>query len=334
MKFNKKITVVSLSTVLGLGLVGSITGAVAWFQYSTRTTSSIIGTSTGESGILQIKSTSGENPQWKRDLITNDVKGTFDGNFLPVTFGGFSSGAALPAKAYSTPVAGEKNMLNWQEAVAGKEYLKYSFNLKAEQLIDGTMTKVAKDVYLTNVTIENNAANNGGTEDTSDDKDILAAVRIHLDVKKGDNHKYFLISNAATSLDTNGKLDLDGDNANDKVGGYEWNYDNTEIVYGKYTVVEQQETLDETKLVSIAQDNSDLIATLGTDGTIKNQSSKSLGQTAADGDNDDLLVTVTIWNEGWALFNNKATWSSAQNGAKFNVGFTFDVGSDAFRAQE
>ena len=117
MKFNKKITVVSLSTVLGLGLVGSITGAVAWYQYSTRTTSSIIGTSTGESGILQIKSTL-ENSEWKRDLQTADVQDTFGGEFLPVTFGGFSSGAALPGQAYSTPVAGQKNMLNWQEASA------------------------------------------------------------------------------------------------------------------------------------------------------------------------------------------------------------------------
>ena len=332
MKFNKKITVVSLSTVLGLGLVGSITGAVAWYQYSTRTTSSIIGTSTGESGVLQIKSTTGTDPQWKRDLITADVEGDFNGEFLPVTFGGFSSGSALPAQAYSTPVAGEKNMLNWQHASAGNEYLQYSFNLKAEQLIDGTMTKVAKDVYLTDITIQN-----GGdiaNQYTAGDHDIADAVRIYIDAYDAvaDEHKYFLISNAETSLDTHGYLDLDGDGDDDVVGGYEWAYDNTKIDYGRYTLDnENHEVLDTTKLVSIAKNDNTLIATKDGEGRIT--AGTSLGQTAT-GEAADLLITVTIWNEGWAKFgsNTTAMWGDSQRGAMFNVGFTFDVGSDAFRA--
>ena len=55
MKFNKKLVVATLSTALGLGIVGSITGTVAWYQYSTRATTSIIGSSGGKTGVLQIK---------------------------------------------------------------------------------------------------------------------------------------------------------------------------------------------------------------------------------------------------------------------------------------
>ena len=53
MKFNKKIIVASLSTVLGLGIVGSITGTVAWYSYNTRVSSSIVGVSQVKSGTLQ-----------------------------------------------------------------------------------------------------------------------------------------------------------------------------------------------------------------------------------------------------------------------------------------
>ena len=103
MKFNKKLVVTSLSTVLGLGIVGSISGTFAWYQYSTRASASIIGVSSAEAGMLQIKASTAST--WAdKDLETSDLIGTrTDRKIYPVTFGGFEKDAALPAKAYKNP---------------------------------------------------------------------------------------------------------------------------------------------------------------------------------------------------------------------------------------
>ena len=326
MKFNKKITVVSLSTVLGLGLVGSITGAVAWYQYSTRTTSSIIGTSTGNGGTLQIKANGGS---WKRDLVTADAIAATNGftAFQPVTFGETAKNAALPATAYKQPVRSEADMTKWAAATGGNantnDYLQYTINLQALQLNGNANERVEKAVYITDFVIKDH--------NTEDALDISDAVRIHFAVTDGQGTRYFLISknSLGEGMATHGNLDLDGDGQLDKADRYEFEAATDLIDYGKNTA--NGATNVQTSYVY-----SDLVATKDNNGNIAaNQDSKIIAYTPAD-NNSETTIVVTIWNEGWQKFdgdtgNNDAMWDpSKRNAAQFDIGFTFDVGDHAF----
>ena len=337
MKFNKKITVVSLSTVLGLGLVGSITGAVAWYQYSTRTTSSIIGTSTGNGGTLQIRKDGAEN--WARDLVTSDVAGSFAGNFQPMTFGGAAKDAALPEDAYKQPKYGQEAMSSWEAAAAGTDYLQYTIELQALQLNGNAYERSAENVYLTDLVIKDH---------TSGNPDISDAVRIHLDVaqKVGENttHTYYLISKDGADLNVYGSLDLNGDKAADTVGGYEWEAGRTrELVYGDWEMIanpdydsENPESpaqiLSGKKQTSYA--SSALLASINAAGEIT--SGDPIAKTPAAA-SDYTKITITIWNEGWQKFDGDTTladamWDPAKrNNAEFDIGFRFDVDIDAFK---
>ena len=51
---NKKIIVSTLALAMGAALAGSISGSVAWYQYSTRATARMAATSAGTSRNLQI----------------------------------------------------------------------------------------------------------------------------------------------------------------------------------------------------------------------------------------------------------------------------------------
>ena len=70
MKLNKKIIFPAFALLAGVSLVGSISGTVAWYQYSTRANASYIGSSAGVSGNLQIRLPNGE---WGPRVETNDV---------------------------------------------------------------------------------------------------------------------------------------------------------------------------------------------------------------------------------------------------------------------
>lgn len=336
MKFNKKITVTALSTVLGLGLVGSISGAVAWYQYSTRATTSIVGTSAGKGGSLQI---SKDGSTWARDLHSTDLMPSegFTG-FKPITFGGFDwtgSANALPENAYMTPVAGEADMTKWQSATKNVDYLQYTVYLQSLKL-NSTSHEYEKNddkIYLTNITLED-------VDDTArSDEGIIDSLRIHILVENeantsGTKTTTFIKQDvlsvndfATTGLNTYGNLDLDGDGAADKKGGYEWEtgYDST-LTYG----------VEGTSLKS--KQASSLVVTPNTDGTIKEEDASKNYLTALKDTSvtttNLLKVTFTIWSEGWSQFDDntiKPMWDPAKReGVNFHVGFTFDVGSNAY----
>ena len=71
-----KVAVTMMTVALGAGIVGSISGTVAWFQYSTRSTVSFTGTSAHCTENLQIRvydSTQGADDNWKADLVADDI---------------------------------------------------------------------------------------------------------------------------------------------------------------------------------------------------------------------------------------------------------------------
>ena len=54
MKINKKVLVPVFATAMGLSVIGGITGAVAWYQYNSKVSTSFVGTSVADTGVLQL----------------------------------------------------------------------------------------------------------------------------------------------------------------------------------------------------------------------------------------------------------------------------------------
>lgn len=317
MKINKKLIVATLSTALGLGIVGSITGTVAWYQYSTKGMVSLIGNHVSESGILQITTTPADASSWKKDLVTADVTGTFDASkFVPVTFGEVAKDAALPAQAYLNPLYGVKEMNQWKQATANTHYLQYDIYLRAQQYDNhGDLVNVEKDIYISDMVLN----------DVSGSKPIAKAVRVHIAVDGGDN---FLIAKDETSVITHGKLDLDNNGTNDPEIGYQW--DDTlaaEVDYGLNEAVGATNELESYTLAQIVNERD-------TEGFITDDADKLICTTTGAGE-DPVKLTITVWVEGWQKLGSptpSAIWDYAKQGeAGFNLGITFDVGRGAYR---
>lgn len=75
MKLNKKIIIPAFTLLVGTALAGSVASTVAWYQYSTRTNVSYIGTSAGTIGNLQlrIRDYNGHGSDWGTNLSIDDV---------------------------------------------------------------------------------------------------------------------------------------------------------------------------------------------------------------------------------------------------------------------
>lgn len=307
MKINKKVVVATLSTALGLGIVGSISGTVAWYQYATKGMVSIVGNNVSEGGVLQIST---DHANWKKDLYTDDVKGSYDMKFYPVTFGESVKDDVLPAQAYQNPIYGIPDMSSWKTATANTHYLQYDIYLRAEKYnASGELEAFDAPVYISDMKIEDAAVN----------KPVAKAVRVHINVDGGSK---FLIAKDVNEIDTHGKLDLDKNGQNDPELGYQWNNPSDEVDYGK-----QATPVNEDKLSSYTI--ADLKATRDAEGNL------SGGTKICDTSSTYVKLTITVWLEGWQKLGEPASaiWDYAQQGgAQFRLGITFDVGKGAFSA--
>lgn len=336
MKINKKIVVPVLSTAAGLALLGGISGSVAWYQYNSRVTASIIGTSVANSGLLQIST---DNTNWKRDVVSAETGSQNNNKLLPVTFGEMEKeidtdgqtvvkDTVLPANAYAFPEAGHGAYNEWFGARKNYEYVQYDIYLKATQAAGTADAQlVSKPVYISDMVLE----------DATENKAVAEALRVHLAVENGKN---FLISKTGIHyVDENdkglplfGKMDLDGDNQLDTKGGYEWSTDrNSEITYGaegKYQVTKGMSEI-------VAPRNADGDIVKGDTETDEEFAAKKICDTLTTGSQK---ITVTVWLEGWHKFENadsqlSAIWESSKRAeASVHVGMTFDVGKNAFKA--
>lgn len=311
MKINKKLIVATLSTALGLGIVGSISGTVAWYQYSTKGMVSIIGNNVSEGGVLQI---SKNGTEWAKDLYTNDVKGSFSGSFIPVTFGESKKDEALPAQAYQNPIYGFPAMTSWKQATANTHYLQYDIYLRAQKYnAAGELELFATPVYISDMVIADAA---GST------KSIAKAARVHIDVDGGSK---FLIAKDVEEVTTHGQLDLDGNDSPDPVVDYQWNNPSNTCDYGKQATPTNEDKLSSYTIAQVK-------TTRDSDGVLDTAHGTKILDTSASA---AVKVTITIWLEGWQEFGSPASaiWDYAdQGGAQFNVGITFDVGRGAFSA--
>lgn len=150
-KMTKKLVVSSLAVAMGAALVGSISGTVAWYQYSTRVTAQLSGTSAGTSRNLQISSNEAvvANSQEARE------HSSWDYNFKPASKEMapssviFNDGVAVAQVAH--PVYQYFN--NWH---AASENDVFAFDLYLQSLKEGN-AREALPVYLTAFEIKDNA---------------------------------------------------------------------------------------------------------------------------------------------------------------------------------
>ena len=355
---NKKIMIPLFATVVGLSVVGGISGAVAWYQYNTRVNASFIGTSVAESGVLQITDDYEDSDSWTRDVYAPNAD-----KMAPVTFGAtdtepdgegkvyMKKNSRLPensgvrgGQAYAYPEAGKGPYEEWQTVKVGKEYVQQTIYLRALEVdssASGPLVQSSEEVYLSNIVLE------GVTENKTD---IGKALRLHLDIL---NHKtdgtdeyiksLLISAEGTTDLKLFGALDLDADGNEDKKGGMAWDADkDNPVVYGRNKAYQEAYSIADIKAVKYTQSESEA-------GTIPSgkevgdfkfadatqQALQKIATTPASG---AIKIVATVWLEGWEELpvgtgsDVSSLWDATKTGnTTVHVGMTFDVGRNAFR---
>lgn len=349
MKMPRKVVISSLTLLSAFTLAGSISGTVAWYQYSTRATVAYTGTSAHCSKLLQISADDGTT--WGSDLGDSDLPGA---SFAPITTGEQPKDAALQLKHrtetmydeqgnptgtqdvssyfYAQPDRGQGLYENWLLA-SDSSYAQFDILLKVKD-VDGqaTETNLANDVYLTDLTII----------DANDDNiDLADAVRVHIATEYIDNgataNKYFLFAKENEETEVGGFLDVDQNGELDQVG-YEW--DRHTCLYGGGTFIPATYDSEGNKLTDDSYEDAPYqYSYKANDPTIIAQENDNvlsggtpIGKTSAN-NGEYLKVTVTIWLEGWSALlrgvngqTDISIWDEESYVAKsFNVGMTFGV---------
>lgn len=312
---NKKLIVGALGLLAGAGLVGSLSGSVAWYQYSTRATMSYMGTSVHCTEALQI-SLDGSN--WVSDLTSQQIitaAGTHTGMKLqPIT-----EGTARAKNLETAPTAFKGNPIyqyfdyaHWN-AADNAAYLQYNVYLRVKDINGAAVDSfLAKDVYLADLTVAAHANDADGYANAGvQAADFAKGLRFH--ITDGSTGNLITTNSADIETTLGGALDLNGDNANDKTVGYEWDT-TSEGKYGDDTLIQVAGTMN-------AFDVDDSIADFDITGKTR------LGQTNTNGDTNALKFTVTIWLEGWAELGTpaKSIWDVSKYIHDFQIGMRFAV---------
>ena len=235
-RFNK-IVIPTLAICLGAALAGSISGTVAWYQYSTRASTAYLGTSAGTSGNLKlrIKDSGGD---WTTQLTKEAISAYLgaDKKVSPVTSGNMEKDAPLsglyknPIRSFEEKEVGYDGWLDADESMYVQIplefcYIAYDGVKEGEGQSAKDEKYVAKDVYLSDLLIQADYQNNN-ENDLLDKKDLSDAIRVHLSssYEEADENDQMeakttnkLISKKGGTILTAGHLDLDGDNEDDKV---------------------------------------------------------------------------------------------------------------------
>ena len=303
MKINKtKITITTLALAMGAALAGSISGSVAWYQYSTRAAAQIAGTSAGTEGRLQIKkSTDAES------AYTNYVSIT-GAEFKPLSVTKANDGTLAffdhPVYQYANLPAAE---LSSGVAVGAQ---KYTFNFRfQENKVDTPSWQdvLTKKVYLSHFAITK----------VGDDVDVTDAVRVAFLDASG--KAKFILGKSAAAVTTDTKQQLDIGGATGVVDTTYWDcqddstkVDGTNVKYVEYTTGAENYATN-------AQ--ADVLADVSNPYAIESANTgKDLSSTAADNE-----LSVLVWLEGFAEIGGSSLWDHTTIGQNFNIEMQFQV---------
>ncbi len=330
---NKKITASVLAMTMGAGLVGSISGTVAWYQYSTRAQLGMLGASIGVDKNLEINVTAANvdeapaknDANWTNEInsatLASRLNRTFDFNPITTDAEYAKNGSFGSINFRGNPIQYKTNPTQWVAATAD-DYVEFKVWVRAIER-DGSDEKianpdyVAKQLGLYDATIKHVA---NGTK-----KDISSAVRVQ--ITAGTN--YAVMAKDSDATDLYGPLDLDNVPGNDKAFHYsDIEEAGADLVYGldgKQGATYNLE--DEARGGDLLCD--DPISETGTNaGKLVVKGGLNLGATTTSA---PASFKVKIWLEGWAKLgtsgSESAMWATKDYvGSKFFVGLTVASG--------
>ena len=358
-----KIIVSALALCIGASLAGSVSGTIAWYQYSTRANVAFIGEAGGFSGNLQMRFASEASDEtawrtritWKEmnnELTNNLPQGVNDLKIVPMTFGAMIRNQELPAQGYVQPIAGVGDMTKWVKA--GKEnYAQFQLQLRYNQR-DGVLAgdpavdgeNVMKEVYISKMEISEHAV--------SGKKDLSDAARVHISSSYIESNTAQsvnkLISNQGGTILTHGPLDLDGDGDPDKAyaSSDEFGFNDPDpsdpqattlqdIVYGEGVQTSYGNTATFNGSHTYTDDTNAQVADPIHPVLVNSENNKLTDLQYNDGNIDQdkfigktnvgsssfMTVTVTIWIEGWQKLGDPA--SAIWDEADY-IGSKFNIG--------
>lgn len=267
---NKKIIVSTLALAMGAALAGSISGSVAWYQYSTRAAAKIQGISAGVTGDLALSIDGGA---YARSAVTAT---TYE--FMPISASG-TAGSALsyyghPVYQFASLPALSLLPTLTSPQVYYKDYqIKFRFyeseTTDAADAVNEEGTLIDdKDVYLSQFSITG---------------DLADAVRVELFNEDGD--KFFLSNVAAgDTYETHGELDLGGADGSDTMA-IDLSDTGSPIDYNNGGN-EEYETQAHTEVLATITDAYHI-------------SGAKMAVT-----DDSTILTVRVWLEGWTQFSS------------------------------
>ena len=295
---NKKIIISTLALAMGAALAGSISGSVAWYQYSTRAAAQLTGTSIGTTGNLQVKLEYGSHVSGYSTYVDNSAAPDL---FKPMSASGTTAGSLT---YYRAPVARQASLPAYGASEA-KPYVDYTLSFVFKE----NDVQVAKNVYLTKFAIENAGAAH----------DVSSAVRVEI---IGTN-KFFLDQReAGGDTTTHGNLDLDPEG----LPGY--NIPDTEF----WKLDDSDYAADHSKAIDYknggsfesytTQAHSAALVTVSDPYDLDTGNSAKILTTTEEG-SAEASITVRVWLEGWELLNSSARWSEDYMNQNFNVNMQF-----------
>lgn len=203
---NKKVIVSTLALAMGAALAGSISGSVAWYQYSTRATAQMAGTSAGSARNLQITNEAAAASDIDNTNWGYNVKPAALSSVEPIA-PTIDDGVLVDDGFYSHPVYQYFN--NWV-AAPNTNYFQYDLYF---QSIDENEEREELDIFLTGYQI--NVQDNN--------EDILNAIRVELVPYTFDGSEWAkgtakILSNTEGTTYLSDYLDLNNNDVLDKNG--------------------------------------------------------------------------------------------------------------------
>lgn len=305
MKMNKKIIVSTLALAMGAALAGSVSGTVAWFQYSTRAQAAFIGASAHCSEALEIKANSvGAEPSesgFTTELTAAQVAAatsiTAGTAIEPITYGTTlaADGALTASNFKKNPIYQHFGYSEWIDATSAN-YYQFELNFRVKDIDGSSSSYLSKKLYLTNLDIVSLTS----ADVKDDDNDLYKAIRVHISC--GSTNLLFCkdgTTNATSETVLGAKLDLNNDGYLDKTPSYEWDPAGTVTAYGDASL---KQTANNIGGYTFANDSNPSAITGSELGTIS--------ATATGG----LKVTVTMWIEGWSVLGTAQSGNAANPG--------------------
>ena len=207
-----RIVIPTLSICLGAAIVGSISGTVAWYQYSTRVSAAYLGTSAGTAGNLKlrIKGTNTDTDDKWTTSLTHDAISDYLAHegigqeILPITGGNIGEDDAI--KTYNAAADPDNDPADMKPLFYKNPVRSYTENvpygdswIKADESMyvqiplelcfieyDGKPTSstnnvdkeyLKKDVYISDLLIKEDYQNTAGDNNFVD---LSSAVRVHV----------------------------------------------------------------------------------------------------------------------------------------------------------